>query len=198
MIPVSMIVPGCKCAPRDAVSAGRVRGSADKVPPETEGGVAMAGDGMASVNHVVVPMLENRSFDHMLGFLYTSAGNVSPSGQPYDGLAGTGSNPGSSGQPVTVSGIEPTTASACFMPGADPGEGYMATNDQLYGSDSGPASASQAATCQGFVKDYASALKWETADGWPIVSGTVERHHGLLHLAGASRAVGAGQGLCGL
>ena len=34
------------------------------------------GNGLASVNHVVVLMLENRSFDHMLGFLYP--GNVSP------------------------------------------------------------------------------------------------------------------------
>ena len=31
------------------------------------------------------------------------------------------------------------------MPGADPGEGYMATNDQLYGGDRGPASASEPA-----------------------------------------------------
>jgi phospholipase C len=41
------------------------------------------GSGLASVDHVVVLMLENRSFDHMLGFLYP--GNVSPSGQPFDG-----------------------------------------------------------------------------------------------------------------
>ena len=33
--------------------------------------------------------------------------------------------------------IEPTTPDAYYMPGADPDEGYMATNDQLYGSDSG-------------------------------------------------------------
>lgn len=45
------------------------------------------GSGLASVDHVVVLMLENRSFDHMLGFLYP--GNVSPSGQPFDGLTGT-------------------------------------------------------------------------------------------------------------
>ena len=51
------------------------------------------GSGLASVDHVVVLMLENRSFDHMLGFLYP--GNVSPSGQPFDGLTGTESNPGS-------------------------------------------------------------------------------------------------------
>ena len=50
--------------------------------------------------NVVVLMLENRSFDHMLGFLYP--GHVSPSGQPFDGLTGTESNPGSNGQLVTL------------------------------------------------------------------------------------------------
>ena len=130
------------------------------------------GNGLASVNSVVVLMLENRSFDHMLGYLYP--GNVSPSGQPFDGLAGTESNPGSNGQPVTVFGIEPTTPNAYFMPGADPGEGYMATNSQLYGSTANPASG-LAAPGQGFVKDYAYTLSWQSKEsGWPIVSGTVE------------------------
>jgi hypothetical protein len=47
-----------------------------------------AGNGLSS-EHVEVLMLENRSFDRMLGFLYTDNGNVSASGQPYGGL-----NPG--------------------------------------------------------------------------------------------------------
>ncbi len=119
-------------------------------------------------------MLENRSFDHMLGFLYP--GNVTPSGQPFEGLAWTESNPGSNGQPVTVFKIEPTTPNAYYMPGADPGDGYMATNDQLYGNDNGPASSGQAATCQGFIADYAYTLGWQSKESasWPIVPGTVE------------------------
>ncbi len=32
---------------------------------------------LSSVEHVVVLMLENRSFDHMLGYLYSDSGNVS-------------------------------------------------------------------------------------------------------------------------
>ncbi|HEX2821958.1 MAG TPA: alkaline phosphatase family protein [Streptosporangiaceae bacterium] len=119
----------------------------------------------------MVLMLENRSFDHMLGYLYP--GNVSPSGQPFEGLAGTESNPGSDGTPVTVFGIEPTTPNAYFMPGADPGEGYMATNDQLYGSNDGPASSGLAAPGQGFVTNYAYSLKWETNEKWSIETGTV-------------------------
>jgi phospholipase C len=129
------------------------------------------GSGLDSVNHVVVLMLENRSFDSMLGFLYP--GNASPSGQPFDGLTGTESNPDKSGQPVTVSRIEPGTPNAYYMPGADPGEGYMATNDQLYGNNDGPASAGLAATGQGFVTNYAYTLTWETNMKWAIESGTV-------------------------
>jgi len=71
---------------------------------------------------VVVLMLQNRSFDHMPGFLYPSS--TSPSGQPFDGLTGTESSPGSDGKPVTVFKIEPGTPSACYMPGPDPGEGW--------------------------------------------------------------------------
>jgi len=63
--------------------------------------------GLASVEHVVVLMLENRSFDHMLGFLYADAGNVSPSGQSFEGLTGKESSPDSGGQPVTVFQIGP-------------------------------------------------------------------------------------------
>jgi phospholipase C len=131
-----------------------------------------AGNNLAAVDHVVVLMLENRSFDHMLGFLYTSDANVSPSGQPYEGLTGTESNPDSSGNAVTVFPITPTTPNAYFMPGADPGEGYLATNNQLYGTDNGPSTTGQPATCQSFVKDYAYTLGWEKTQGWSILAGT--------------------------
>jgi phospholipase C len=129
--------------------------------------------GLSAIEHIVVLMLENRSFDHMLGFLYTDQGNVSPAGQPYAGLTGGESNPDSSGQPVTVFRIEPTTPNAYFMPGADPGEGYMATNSQLFGSTNGPASSSDVPAGQGFVKDFAYTLGWQsTSKGWSIVPGT--------------------------
>jgi phospholipase C len=131
------------------------------------------GNGLSSVEHIVLLMLENRSFDHMLGFLYTDAGNVSPAGHPFEGLTGTESNPAAAGgQPVTVFRIEPSTPNAYFMPGADPGEGYMATNDQLFGRNAGPASPSQPPAMQGFVQNYAYTLRWETNEKWPIVAGT--------------------------
>jgi phospholipase C len=82
-----------------------------------------AGAGLAGINHIVVLMLENRSFDHMLGYLYADAGNVAPSGQPFEGLTGGESNPDANGKPASVYQITPSTPNAYFMPGADPGEG---------------------------------------------------------------------------
>ena len=130
-------------------------------------------NGLSSIQHIVVLMLENRSFDHMLGFLYTGSGNVSPAGQPYEGLTGSESNPASSGPPVTVFKIEPTTPNAYYMPGADPGEGYMATNDQLFGSESAPASSSVVPSNDGFIKDFTYTLGWQSREsGWSILPGT--------------------------
>ncbi len=132
----------------------------------------MPATGLASIEHVVVLMLENRSFDHMLGYLYAGSGNTSPAGQPFEGLTGSESNPDASGQPVSVYQVGPATPNAYFMPGADPGEGYLATNKQLFGSDAGPASTGQAAANQGFVTDFAYTLGWEGREGWSVLPGT--------------------------
>ncbi|GAB2585694.1 phosphoesterase [Dyella jejuensis] len=127
---------------------------------------------LSAINHIVVLMLENRSFDHMLGFLYTDAGNVSPSGQPFDGLTGKESNPGADGtQAVSVSKIQVATSSTYFMPGADPGEGYTATNAQLFGSTTAP--VPPAATNQGFVSDFSYTLSWESKEKNSVLPGTV-------------------------
>jgi len=128
--------------------------------------------GLNSIDHIVVLMLENRSFDHMLGHLYQDTGNVSPAGQAFEGLTGTESNPDATGAPVPVFPITPGTANAYFMPGADPGEGYLATNNQLFGTNDAPQPIT-APPMTGFVTDYAYTLGWEQAEGWSIVSGTV-------------------------
>src|SRR5579863_8124251 len=107
---------------------------------------AVASGNLAAINHIVVLTLENRSFDHMLGYLYSASGNVSPTGQPFEGLTGTESNLDPTGAKVPVFPITPSTVSPYFMPGADPGEGYAATNNQYYGSEIAPASGAQA-TC---------------------------------------------------
>src|SRR3984957_5729438 len=153
-------------------AARRHRRLSPRLPALTE--AAMPGsNSLSSIQHIVVLMQENRAFDHMLGFLYAGSGNVSPPGQPYDGLTGSGSNPVSSGPPFAVCKIEPTTPNAYFMPGADPGEGYMATNDQLFGSESAPASSSVVPSNDGFVKDFTYTLGWQSREGgWSIVPGT--------------------------
>jgi phospholipase C len=129
---------------------------------------------LASIEHIVVLMLENRSFDHMLGYLYADKGNVSPTGQPFEGLKGTESNAASHhDKPVRVFKITADMPNAYFMPGADPGEGYMATNSQLFGNIHAPAPPN--ATNAGFVSDFAYTLGWETREHWSILSGTVAK-----------------------
>ncbi len=125
---------------------------------------------LSQIDRVVVLMLENRSLDHMLGFLYTDAGNISPAGHAFEGLSGTESNPDADGNPVAVFKIDPTAEYAYFMPGADPGEGFSATNSELYGTTKPKAGA--AATNQGFVKDFAYALGWEGPEKRSILAGT--------------------------
>ena len=128
---------------------------------------------LSSIEHVVVLMLENRSFDHMLGYLYQNTGNVSAAGQPFEGLTGTETNSPVTGSPVSVFKIEPTTPNAYLMPGADPGEGYMATNDQLFGKLTNPPSPTDVPAMDGFVKDFAYTIGWQSREkGWSIVPGT--------------------------
>lgn len=129
---------------------------------------------MDQIEHVVMLMLENRSFDHVLGFLY-EAGDPRLNGQPFDGLTGTESNPGKGGQPVQVFKITPDSPNAYFMPGADPGEGYAATNSQLFGSTTAPSQPpAPGQSNQGFVNNFDYTLGWESQKGtWTIKDGTV-------------------------
>jgi phospholipase C len=126
---------------------------------------------LGAIDHVVILMLENRSFDHMLGFLYADRSNQSLSGQPFDGLTGAETNPGPNGTTVRVSPITATTPHPYLMPGADPGEGFLATNSQLYGMATAP--PNQSASNDGFVSDFAYTLGWESkAPSWNVMPGT--------------------------
>ena len=124
---------------------------------------------LPSVQHIVQLMLENRSFDHMLGFLY-APGNVSPTGQPFEGLTGNESNADASGNKVTVYQIDTTTSGAYFMPGADPGEGYANTNQQLFGTGNPP--SPPVATNTGFVTNFADAISYDQRSGRSVQAGT--------------------------
>lgn len=141
---------------------------------------APAVNGLGAINHIVVLMLENRSFDHMLGFLYADANNVSAAGQPFEGLTGKESNPDSAhGTSVAVSRVQPAQPNTYFQPGADPGEGYAATNAQLFGNSTAP--VPPAATNAGFVDNYAATLVWEAKKKWSIYPGTIANDIMAMH-----------------
>ena len=130
----------------------------------------MGGRELAAIEHVVVLMLENRSFDHMLGFLYADTGNSSPAGHPFEGLTGTESNTDANGAQVTVFKIDPARNNVYFMPGTNPGEGYTATNLQLFGAD--PAPVPPVAANHGFVTNFATTLALNKQRHRPVVPGT--------------------------
>src|SRR5580693_6798013 len=125
---------------------------------------------LGSIQHIVHVMLENRSFDHMLGFLYADSGNVSPAGSAFEGLTGHESNPDSSGSPVPVFTINPADPGAYFQPGADPGEGYANTNSQLFGKGSAP--VPPVATMDGFVTNFSATIAWDSSAGRSVLAGT--------------------------
>src|SRR5215813_8959763 len=107
--------------------------------PSSHGSLAPGYDPMANqlsaIKHIVQLMMENRSFDQMLGFLYEANGNKSPTGQPFEGLTGAESNPDDTGREVKVFKIDDTADHPYLMPGADPGEGFFNTNAQLFSTD---------------------------------------------------------------
>ncbi len=90
---------------------------------------------LPAIKHIVQLMLENRSFDQMLGYLYTANGNKSPTNQPFEGLTGNESNPDDTGREIRVFKIDGGAPHPYLMPGADPGEGFFNTNYQLFSTD---------------------------------------------------------------
>ncbi|HLZ82070.1 MAG TPA: alkaline phosphatase family protein [Caulobacteraceae bacterium] len=123
---------------------------------------------LGQIQHIVQLMLENRSLDQMLGFLYADSGNVSPLGMPFEGLTGTETNPDDSGQPIAVVKILPTRTHPYQMPGANPAEGFLNTNLQLFSTDM-PAPGA-APTNQGFVVSFKGAIAADRAKGYKDTS----------------------------
>lgn len=76
------------------------------------------------IQHVVVLELENRSFDHMLGFLKRLNPNI-------DGLNGTESNPLNPSDPNTASVTVSDTSG--YVTSVDPGHSVHSTTTQLWG-----------------------------------------------------------------
>lgn len=104
---------------------------------------------MPDIAHVVVLMLENRSFDTLLGWLY-------PDRDDFDGLTGEESNPltvhDGSARMVRVWNSPAVTPEVACMPDPDPGELFEDINMQifgLHGTDKDPP------RMNGFVDNYA-------------------------------------------
>jgi phospholipase C len=118
--------------------------------------------GYANIEHVVVVMLENRSFDNLLGWLYEDdpPANFLPSSNqsPFDGLVpGKYSNAMAGGHPAVFATkgttAWPGVANANCVPTPDPNEPFDNATRQIYGTQppvAGP-------TMGGFLADYAAA-----------------------------------------
>jgi phospholipase C len=117
---------------------------------------------LSQIKYVVQLMLENRSFDQMLGFLYSN--KKAPSGAPFEGLTGNENNLDDTGRSVSVYPIQSTDSNAYLMPGADPGEGYYNTNLQLFSTQA--PTADQAPTNGGFVVNFKGAIASDEAKGY--------------------------------
>jgi phospholipase C len=99
--------------------------------------------GIKQLQHVVVLMMENRSFDHMLGALHS----VNPA---IDGLQGSETNPDTTGVPVTAT----QTAEYQSQLDPDPDHHFAAVDLQIFGGVTASQNPSRTATMQGFVKSY--------------------------------------------
>lgn len=141
-------------------------GSSDEPAPETRD----FEDPRDSFDHVVVLMLENRSFDNLLGYLYPNGVPAgAPAGKTFEGVAGKNlSNPipatatGQSAPPPGVTSIAVSPAGDYHQPFPDPGEEYYHVNTQLYDHIDGkdrspynlPSPVPPVPGMQGFVNDY--------------------------------------------
>jgi phospholipase C len=99
--------------------------------------------GLDVLKHIVVLMMENRSFDHMLGSLKA----VNPA---IDGLAGNETNPDSTGVPVSVA---PNAAYQSQLD-PDPDHHFPAVDLQIFGGITTAQDPNRQANMQGFVKSY--------------------------------------------
>jgi phospholipase C len=103
---------------------------------------------MGKIEHLVVLMLENRSFDSMLGWL-------DPKSDAFEGLDGSEANPwhkpDGSVEVIPVWNDSGMVAETACMPDPDPGELFTDMNMQIFGLGCTPADPP---TMSGFVDNY--------------------------------------------
>lgn len=130
---------------------------------------------LENIKHIVVLMLENRSFDNLLGWLYD--GETPPRGQEFNGLHAGLWNPLDNIDADGVPFIEqvyiqkngapqkknsPTAAPDYTLPAPDPGEGFKDTNHQLFQYYDVAQEYPPTPTNMGFVNNYKNAMLYGT------------------------------------
>jgi phospholipase C len=107
---------------------------------------------LPGIEHVVLLMLENRSFDNIFGGYNAYLQNHGLSAQ-VNGLTGTEVNPTSDGGSVQV--FQLTDVPEATVPSPDPGESYDDMTAQIYGyTDGVPNTDLGTPTMKGFVINY--------------------------------------------
>lgn len=148
------------------------------------------GQPLASVDHVVVLVLENRSFDNLFGYLYEHEPprRFLGRGEPaFRGVAGrtdlANDDGGSPPLRVPVAKAPWQSPDDMCQPSPDPGEYYRPhVNRQVYGRDDVPGDAAQLpdpAPMSGFVQDYIRAIREQ--EFWDGVPPTPERFARIMH-----------------
>src|SRR6202171_72379 len=97
--------------------------------------------GLNNLKHIVVLMMENRSFDHMLGALKATDPRI-------DGLDGTQSNPDTTGAAAPAQPL----AEFQGQLDPDPDHHFPGVDLQIFGGT--PPGPGRVPNMQGFVKDY--------------------------------------------
>jgi phospholipase C len=124
---------------------------------------------LSMIQHIVVVMLENRSFDSLLGFLYadqnnTPLRNLPAIGTPTFGGLSSGAywNPANPdfftdhAPPTKVFAMAPTSGASPFnVPNPDPNEGFSDITFQIFGTTN--PGANQTPTMLGFLVNYLKA-----------------------------------------
>jgi phospholipase C len=108
------------------------------------------GNSLGNINHIIVLMLENRSFDNVLGALYPNSAafnGLVPNATAYNINLQTGDVCWAWNQPGTD--VDTVT-----IPNPDPGEAFQDMNYQLFGTTLQPGQSPSIASMGGFVADY--------------------------------------------
>ena len=156
---------------------------------------------LSGITNVVMLMLENRGFDHLMGMLYTEDPKVVfpanskpptnnstvPNPINFDGLANNPEFGNPSGPGPNANFVKPVEPGSLSIPEADPGEQWADTNQQVY-NITGVPGIDDAPTMQGFLDSYKAQpdvegkvnpleiLQYYTSDDLPVISSLAKNY----------------------